>query len=56
MSPGDRATFRDPLSRRVTEVLLLETATLSHGRGVGFNVRDDAGRHWTSQIKFLRKV
>lgn len=54
MRTNDRATFRDPLSGRVTEVTLLETARWQNEKF--FTVVDDGGKHWTASPKHLREI
>lgn len=56
MKTGDRATFRDPLSKRVVKVTLLEPVKCWVGpifTGHAFNVRDDRGTHWTARRSTL---
>lgn len=53
------ATFRDPLTRRVTVVEVLEPVRFSAGSrflGHGFNVRDERGRHFTVRANRLQEV
>ena len=53
------ASYRDPLTQRVTVVEVLEPVRFSAGSrdlGVGFNVRDQHGRHFTVRANRLQEV
>jgi hypothetical protein len=54
---GDTATFRDPLSKRIMTVTLMEDVKIYTGSKVkayGFVVKDEHGRHWTAKLGELK--